>query len=805
MRLNRISIGRLTAFRDEASLNLSDYGPGLVALVGDNGAGKTSLMETAVASLYRFLPSRPGSIYDYATDRHALLESVWGDSGHTLTAKVLLDAHSRTQDAVLSVDGRTTAGPKAGEFDTAIDEIFGPSSLFLASVFACQTKSGNFLMLTKAERKDLFVSLLGLGHLQAMSERARDARQRYEGQITTSRRVIAELLEGAEKADALRAEIDALAAGVETDRASLAEWEARLAETQKIVQSGREAAARLEGLQSANAAALRELQSARKAVAEAIDLGPYAERQAEDRRSVLPNPDEFLGLALRRKTEALSKINSRRADLLALTRDVPDFDFFRADLAKDEKTFSAIQSMRHALELAVAEERRMADAIYQHNRAWMQREKQREAMLAGLAQRAALIDRVPCSGQTQLVNGCPLLADARKGAEEHARLLTTKTPDPERESLQAALDEAQEKASAIRFNLGDEPERRMAWLSSKINQAKTKLALEPQIAAARSELDRLTIDEQAILENFAADERATEQMRAERETREMAINAELSAALLVAQQRLREAEQAALDAQDRAKLAADALTVAAGECDPAALREANSRLDAAKSMIDSINRGLASRGQEIARIEAQFEAAQDKQRRAEGAQSELDRFILEAADWQLLESAFGRDGIQALEIDAAGPEVAALTNDLLAACYGTRFSISFETLREKKSGGYAEAFDVQVLDAGQARPVEALSGGEKVIIGEAVGLALAIFNARKSGVKYETLFRDETAGALDPENARAYVQMLRRARDLGGFHQVIFVAHQPAVWEAADVQVYVGDGRVSLSPARKTA
>ncbi len=38
--------------------------------------------------------------------------------------------------------------------------------------------------------------------------------------------------------------------------------------------------------------------------------------------------------------------------------------------------------------------------------------------------------------------------------------------------------------------------------------------------------------------------------------------------------------------------------------------------------------------------------------------------------------------------------------------------------------------------------------------------------------------------------------MLRRAIDLGGFHQVIFICHTPPVWELADRTLSVGDGQV---------
>jgi len=40
--------------------------------------------------------------------------------------------------------------------------------------------------------------------------------------------------------------------------------------------------------------------------------------------------------------------------------------------------------------------------------------------------------------------------------------------------------------------------------------------------------------------------------------------------------------------------------------------------------------------------------------------------------------------------------------------------------------------------------------------------------------------------------------MLRRAMDLGGFHQAIFICHTPLVWELADSILSVGGGCVVM-------
>jgi hypothetical protein len=92
-----------------------------------------------------------------------------------------------------------------------------------------------------------------------------------------------------------------------------------------------------------------------------------------------------------------------------------------------------------------------------------------------------------------------------------------------------------------------------------------------------------------------------------------------------------------------------------------------------------------------------------------------------------------------------------------------------------------------------------VADGQFVLVNEAVNLGIATYNMRQGeGIRYETLFRDETVGALDAANGKEYVRMLRRAMDLGGLHQVMFICHTPLVWELADNILSVGRGCVAV-------
>jgi DNA repair protein SbcC/Rad50 len=173
-------------------------------------------------------------------------------------------------------------------------------------------------------------------------------------------------------------------------------------------------------------------------------------------------------------------------------------------------------------------------------------------------------------------------------------------------------------------------------------------------------------------------------------------------------------------------------------------------------------------------------------------------------EWTLLSKALGRDGLQTIETDEAGPAVSALTNDLLASCYGLRFTIELVTQEPKLSKGkdgatMKDVFEVKVMDArdgGAVRDLGDLSGGERVIIEEALKSAIALLVNRRNVQPMRTCWRDETTGALNAENALRYMTMLRKVHEIGGFHQTIFISHNPDAYNLADAQVVFADGGV---------
>lgn len=202
-------------------------------------------------------------------------------------------------------------------------------------------------------------------------------------------------------------------------------------------------------------------------------------------------------------------------------------------------------------------------------------------------------------------------------------------------------------------------------------------------------------------------------------------------------------------------------------------------------------------------IEAQAEAAsiQDAIAKCSEVERSLNDDVYKIACYRRIAADFGPMAIQSFEIDSAGPEVSRIANELLFDCFGPRFSIRFVTQEAKADGkGFKDEFDVSVHDQRYDRwvSIDDLSGGEKVIVSEALALSIALYNRQKSGIAWETLFRDEVSGALDDKHAPQYLKMLRAAKNMGHFKRVYFISHQGRMMDMADSRIIVSGGEVTV-------
>ena len=344
---------------------------------------------------------------------------------------------------------------------------------------------------------------------------------------------------------------------------------------------------------------------------------------------------------------------------------------------------------------------------------------------------------------------------------------------------------------------------------TKHHQAKAKLL--PPLEAATARLEALEAQRGEAT-------RALDQAREDAEARERQRRQEIQTAREVAHETFAEASADARTRanEQRAALSADLAAIVEVVCDLerevetaradlAATEAGSQEAQALSGELAALRRQWDETTAALARVEA---GRQELGRRSSALAvrradlTDVDRRVGilqgELVEWQTLTKALGRDGLPVLEIDAAGPTVSSVANDLLASCFGPRFSLELVTQEAKASGkGLKEAFAVQVLDnerGGAARDIGDLSGGEQVIVEEALKNALSLYCNARNVSPIRTCWRDETTGPLDPENAARYLPMLLRVQQLGGFRHVLFISHNPDAAAQADAQIRFAGG-----------
>src|SRR6516162_4002479 len=176
MKLHYLSVSGITeAFPDAVTVNFEALGPGLIALVGENGVGKSTLIGSVFAALFRQLPGQKRSLYDFCTKSQPEIDLTFSVNGNRYRSLLRIDPRSRQMESYLfDGQGLALANGKKDAHQEAIRKLLGTVELFEAAIFSNQKRTGNFLGLERSERRQLFIrQLLGLERLRVISAMAR--------------------------------------------------------------------------------------------------------------------------------------------------------------------------------------------------------------------------------------------------------------------------------------------------------------------------------------------------------------------------------------------------------------------------------------------------------------------------------------------------------------------------------------------------------------------------------------------------------------------------------------------------------
>jgi exonuclease SbcC len=820
MRIERLTIHNFTSLKD-VDLDFTELSPGIIALVGQFGSGKSTILEAPIATLYRSLCSRDDELKECATGKDTFLETRFSIDGQgSYRARVNIDGVRGNSDAILehkpgTPRARFLNDGKVTTYDQAVRARFPSKDLMLAAAIATQNKRGNFVTKKPADKARLFSELLGQGALVTMSETAkaiatawdqakaqlaaaRDELDRNIGgdSLTTVREEEERIIRLQGEEDDRRARLTMEVAALETRLGAMQDEVAAYAAAQQLVQA-------LKGELHERTFQLAQVQHD----VSQVDLDVMRDLQATAERYKATTvrahqATDHADLAARQKhAETIADLDKKIASNQKV---LANAEKIRAAVQRIE----AITAEQTVLQARLAEARTAKDETLEARRTvevTLYELGRIEVQLAEAKSDAHLLTRVPF-GDKCAEAGCHFVQNAGIAKEQIPNLEMLLEPKAEEERRLAALNATLSARATDISDVG----RALATLADE-------RGAQQQFA---QHLEHLAAAEAKIAGYETAKAQAVQDLAARRQ--EIAVSHRTTIEGLE-QERVRtivEIEQRAADARTRAtneiaklntsiqRLTADLQTA---QADLSTTKAGSERAIGVQQQLAAVRAQLEEAITTRATLTSDLEYLRQRLLRVEFAVARraalaakivtLDTQLIE---WRQLHQCLGRDGVPKLEIDAAGPIISQTTNDLLAAAFGPIFSVELVTQQAKADGGMKEALDLLVCSnaTGKVLKIGSLSGGEQIIVGEAVLNALALYVNEHAGFRLETAWRDETAGSLNPAARVQYFQMLRRVHALGRYRHLWFVTHNPEIALMADAIIYVADGtaRIELPP-----
>jgi exonuclease SbcC len=834
----QLSISGFLSYRDAVEIDFSRFN--LACIAGPNGAGKSSLLDAMTWALFgvarksndtiinaQSTTAKVGLVFAYENNLYRVQRAKPRDKTAMLEFHIL----QQGDDLSIHISGFSGAWKplterSLRETEQRIQETLRMDyETFTNASFFLQGKADQFTQQRPSDRKRILSSVLGLEIWERYKEQAGERRKAVEAQVRELDGRLAEIhTELAEEA-ARRTRLSEL----QTELKRLGQL--RQAQQQIVEQAGKEAArldeqARwVETLRRTLEAGERRLQELR---------ARCASRQAEMEvyAAAMQHASEIEAAyagwqTARTELEQIERLANRYRDLERL-RDAPRqaLQEGRARLEQEARSLAqrqaeidaagleaeSLQGQLLALETQIAQAEVQLDTradLEGSLREQRQRQDQAEAENKRLkVEMDELKERLDLLSASDGTAGCPLCGQPLAEAERLALL--------ERMTAQGKDMGARYRANQA---AAQELVKIIPALANKFDGLKTVETKVRQLGAQRAALlSRVELQQKAAAEweltgaaRFAEIRRALDEASFEPEAHRRLAELDAGLAALgynpvvheaarqaeetgrAAEMKLRDLEKAraalaplereigemqtqmaALEAesvQQRGEFesAAAALAAArAGAVDLGAAEDALYQLQEQEGRMRQ-DLGAAQRNVEHLEVQKVKEKELEAQREAQGR---------EVGRYKQLERAFSKDGVPALLIEQALPEIEGKANDILARLSDGGMSVRFVTqaaYKDKSRDDLRETLDIQISDGAGTREYELFSGGEAFRVNFAIRLALSEVLAQRAGARLQTLVIDEGFGSQDNLGRQRLVEAINMVRP--DFAKILVITH----------------------------
>ncbi len=843
-----LSISGFLSYRDPVEIDFSNFN--LACIAGSNGAGKSSILDAITWVLFgqarkrdEFLINTQSEVaevtLDFQYEGNLYRVSRANPRGKT----GVLEFHiAQNWEASLNSSPSTVHDWKPlTEHTTRVTQSRIEETLrldydtFINAAFFLQGKADQFTQQRPGDRKRILSSILGLETWEIYRQRTAQRRRTIEGEITvldgrlseinaelseedTRKSRLAELETDLERLGVTRAAqestlenikkiaatldeqrklVDNLARQLDAAQTRMSELELRTASRQKEKETHAEIIARQAEIQSA----YQTLQAARSELVRWEEISAqfreYEKRRQEPRtqieaeRARLLQERESLETQQSKLNEELSNLGSLQTSIIYCKAEISTL---QSQLEKRKSLETKLQSANEQLANSKAENPRL--------KAEMDELKNRIEQLTGTEgaacplcgqplsseDRQNLIDELSTLGTSM---GDKFRANKKLLEEAGSRVTDLQTKITE---LQAVDDELRIQTRALdqlTTQVEQTEARQQNWEKGgapRLDEVSLALASETFAPEARAVL----ADIDAELKEIGYDAATHDEVR--RAAADLSVEEE-HRALERAQAAIEplENELANLDAQISNLHSANSTQQTEYDEAVAALAAAEaSAPDVRQAQTDVLNIQQQENQlrMEVGAAQQKVNVLDDLKKRHKTFELEREGFAQQIGQHKQLERAFGKDGVPALLIEQALPQIEAKANEILERLSDGNMSVRFQTQRELKTReDLKETLDIVISDSAGTRDYEMFSGGEAFRVNFAIRLALSEVLSQRAGARLQTLVIDEGFGSQDALGRQRLIEAINTVKS--DFAKILVITHIESLKDAFPTRIEV--------------
>ena len=833
----RLELKNFLAYRSPDPLRFD--GIHLACLTGHNGAGKSSLLDAITWALWGEARAKRDDEMVHMGQTDMLVQLDFDQEGTNYRVVRRRSRKGRgtgTLDLFSVVDGQVTtlSEPSIRETQEKINRLLRLDyETFTSSAFLQQGKADAFTTKAPAQRKQILSDILGLAQWERYEDAAKEALKTLANELAVIAQRIKDIDEELAKEPRLKTVLREAETAQQEAEAALKVAEAKLAEVA-------EAPAQMKAAQERKAEVERHKRERERDIqAIATDITRQSSR-ISDYQTIIGRREEIekgyaalqsardADTALGDKLIQLSDFDEARRDLEKRLRDA------RAELENEASGYTAqIEELQRALKQADAEALSAAQADVTGLQALEAERNDLNELMTTLNEDGAgmrgLLKTLEDDGKKQGIRieqlkatesaTCPLCGQPL--SEEH-RLEMVSQLEGELATMRGEYRQHQERAAAIREETGSYKTQIGEW-DSDLKRLQPLLA---RVAVLQAQMDAANDAGARVTEVSAKLEAVQALLEAEtfaQDIRDQLTALENERAQIGYDRSSHDAARQQLDTYRAYETQQTELTVAIKALPDAeaALEAATLRQERTQKALDEDGEAIEGLKTEIAKLEVLVKEQQSRQQevnhlrsfertqyqRLVNARQELDALDkqrkrkgeLEARQetrqhdqvvYDELRKAFGKNGVPAMIIEAAIPELEESANLLLSRMTDGRMNLHFSTQREKiNADGVIETLDIEIADELGTRSYELYSGGEAFRINFAIRVALSQMLARRAGAHLRTLFIDEGFGTQDEDGRNKLVEAITAIQD--EFDLILVITHIDDLRDSFPVHIMV--------------